>query len=394
MGNERFVAKRYWNILYMLLVTFAGTVVLFLMHGRYMDEIAVGLLADIVFLMLFWFVLEYNRSAGAISSNRQTTFHKIMVTYLLSWGVAFIGSCLPEYEKPMLAVPLLMTVSGTPDIAISTGVFINAMLCLALGSSMQELALYMFLALFGGMIAQGLKNSSYRLWCEMIVAAVSMILPAVFYYMAYREVQMSLLLISAIEGIVLVLLLHLFYERAVMYTAEEIPDMLDELLDDSYMLRRELKSFSKADYNHAVRVSTLSEKCAALVGADAKLCAAAGFYYRIGILEGESIAEGGIWIARRECFPEELIRIISEYNGEEALPSTIASAIVHMVDGLVKKIEVFDADMMSSDWNQNMVIYQTLNDFSAQGLYDKSGLSMNMFLKIREYLVKEETLVG
>ena len=40
-----------------------------------------------------------------------------------------------------------------------------------------------------------------------------------------------------------------------------------------------------------------------------------------------------------------------------------------------------------------MVIYQTLNEFSAQGLYDQSGLSMNMFLKIREYLVKEEALL-
>ena len=64
-----------------------------------------------------------------------------------------------------------------------------------------------------------------------------------------------------------------------------------------------------------------------------------------------------------------------------------------MVDGLIKKIEVFDSETMSSEWNQDMVIYQTLNDFSAQGLYDKSGLSMNMFLKIREYLVNKETLL-
>ena len=38
-----------------------------------------------------------------------------------------------------------------------------------------------------------------------------------------------------------------------------------------------------------------------------------------------------------------------------------------------------------------MVIYQTLNEYSASGIYDQSGLGMNMFLKIREYLVNEET---
>ena len=40
-----------------------------------------------------------------------------------------------------------------------------------------------------------------------------------------------------------------------------------------------------------------------------------------------------------------------------------------------------------------MVIYQTLNDFSAKGIYDRSGLGMNMFLKIREYLVNEKELL-
>ena len=41
-----------------------------------------------------------------------------------------------------------------------------------------------------------------------------------------------------------------------------------------------------------------------------------------------------------------------------------------------------------------MVIYQTLNEYSAAGLYDRSGLSMNMFLKIREYLVNEGGITG
>ena len=90
--------------------------------------------------------------------------------------------------------------------------------------------------------------------------------------------------------------------------------------------------------------------------------------------------ESGMRIAQNCCFPESVIRIINEYNGERELPTTIESAIVHMVDGLVKKFEVFDSRTMSSEWNQDMVIYQTLNEFSASGIYDRSGLGMNMFL--------------
>ena len=113
----------------------------------------------------------------------------------------------------------------------------------------------------------------------------------------------------------------------------------------------------------------------------------------ITVLEGAPLAKNGVKMAQRACFPEKVIRIIGEYNGEEALPSTIESAIVHMVDGLLKKLEVLDEDTVGSNWNQDMVIYQTLNEYSAAGLYDRSGLSMNMFLKIREYLVNEEALL-
>lgn len=76
------------------------------------------------------------------------------------------------------------------------------------------------------------------------------------------------------------------------------------------------------------------------------------------------------------------------------MPSTIESAIVQIVDRMIKKLEALEkTSKIASGWNKEMVIYQTLNEFSAQGLYDQSGLSMNMFLKIREYLVKEEALL-
>ena len=64
-----------------------------------------------------------------------------------------------------------------------------------------------------------------------------------------------------------------------------------------------------------------------------------------------------------------------------------------MTDALVSKFEVLDHTTLSSSWNRDMVIYQTLNDESASGIYDGSGLTMNQFLKIREFLSKEEELL-
>lgn len=391
--NDRFVAKRYVNIVLMLLVTLVGSAVISLMHGSYLDEVIIYLIVGASFMALFLFMLEHNRMQRAISSNRETTFRRILHGYIWAWGIVLLSSFLPEFLKPMLAVTFIMAAFGTQSIAMCTGMFLNAMLCLALGSTIQEMILYTLMTLFGCILSDAIENNAFHVWYKLITIALSTALPALFYYLAYREVNISLLFFGALEGILIVFLLHLFYLNAVTEKEAEVPDMIEDMLDDSYPLNREMKSFSKADYQHAKRVSCLSAKCASLVGADEKLCAVAGFYYRVGILEGDSIVGSGVRIAQRECFPEEIIRIISEYNGERELPSSIESAIVHMVDALIKKIEVFDSDTMSSGWNQDMVIYQTLNDFSAQGLYDKSGLSMNMFLKIREYLVNEEALL-
>lgn len=391
--NDRLVAKRFIKIVLMLLITLVSTAVLSFLHGRFMDEMVIYLAVDLVFFALFMFVLEQGRMQKKIAGNKETIFQRVLLGYLFVWVIAIAGSFLPEFLKPAILIPIFMVAFGTQKIAMYVGVFVNVILCLIVGKNPQELVLYCLMTLLGCMISEAFENRKLQFWYGLVVFFVCAILPYMFYYLTYREGATKLLLYGAVEGLVLLLFLLMFYPKIAARSQVEILDMLSDILDEAYPVSRELFNFSKADYEHAKRVSALAAKCACLVDANESVCAAAGFYYRIGILDGESIVDGGIHIAQRECFPEDVIRIISEYNGERELPSSTESAVVHMVDGLIKKLEVLDSQTMSSEWNQDMVIYQTLNDFSAQGLYDKSGLSMNMFLKIREYLVNEKALL-
>jgi len=66
--------------------------------------------------------------------------------------------------------------------------------------------------------------------------------------------------------------------------------------------------------------------------------------------------------------------------------------LVHMIDGLLIKLELLENEVGTSKWNREVLIYQTLNEFSSAGLYDNSGMSINAFLKVREWLAKEELL--
>ena len=164
------------------------------------------------------------------------------------------------------------------------------------------------------------------------------------------------------------------------------------ITDHEYSLLMDMKHYSLSEYDHALRVSYFSKRAARLIGKDENLCEAAGLYYRLGkIYDGE-----GTMNAVREMedrlFPEEVIRIVYEYEGIQRKPQTMESAIVQMVDAVVTRVESLDRDSMHNGWNQDMVVYQTLNDYSSKGMYDECGLSMNQYLAVRDLLLKEDIL--
>ena len=115
-------------------------------------------------------------------------------------------------------------------------------------------------------------------------------------------------------------------------------------------------------------------------------------YYRLGVMEGEPVVKNGVRMAVDYCFPTDVIQILAEYQALEKKPSTVESAIVHMCDSVITKLEVMDSDDFTTDWNQSMVIYQTLNELSAKGLYDESGMGMNQYLRIRDFLAEKDLL--
>ena len=390
--KERVVGKRLINVFLMLFITVVAVGIIGYSRMVWLDQMLAIFVVSIVFFVLFLFVLEHHRAKRTISNNYETDFRKVLKGYLIASIAAVACSFLPEFLRPVIVIPLCMIVYSNQGIALSVGIFWNAILALTVGLHVQELVLYCLMTLFGAMLAEAMEYGRI-LWYNLIIFCPSVMMPGLFYYLTYQEVRTSLFLIGAIEGAVICGFITLFFKNLVDERDAEVSTLLDDMIDNSFFMVHELSRFSKKDYNHARRVSELAAKCAEVVGADKKICRAAGFYYRIGIIDGEPIRESGIRIAQEQCFPEEVIRIISEYNDEENPPSTVESAIIHMVDGVIKKMEVLDQTTMSSEWNQDMVIYQTLNEFSAKGLYDKAGISMNMFLKIREYLVKEGDLL-
>lgn len=392
--KDRMNLKRIISLVFIFFVTCGYTAGVCLYRKLWLDEGILLFVLTLMFYALFLFSLEQNRIRRKLAGNSRSSFGKVVIGYTLSALVMTAGFFLPEFIRPVLPAVVCMVSFTNLELAVCANLFFCTIFCLGFQTSTYEMVLYCFFVLFGCMIADAMEEKKNTFWYYIILLCVSLLLPGMFYYLNYLEAAPELFLYGAIEGVLLDYLLLTIQKRVVSYRKKEIERKYQKMSEDSYPLRTALKQFSKAEYEHAGRVGELAARCAATIGANDRVCAIAGFFYRIGVIEGENLAESGLQIAERECFPEDICRIISEYNGELKLPSTPESAIVHMVDGLVKKMEVLkNRKNLESQWNQDMVIYQTLNEFSASGIYDQSGLSMNRFLQIREYLVKEENIL-
>ena len=393
--TNRFSLMRLTYVVIMAAIFVIGTVALAYFSNMLYDQLLCICCLDVCYFLIFILYLIHNRLNNLLPEKTYVSYAKICIITFLNW-VIFIICMLyaTDFFAPVMLFTLLGSVVLSDGLNIISGCYFVILLSIAQNFNIYIMICYILLVIFGCLIASFMngKDSMERLCAFVLIMALNAFIPIIFYYFSFLEINVELLYSGLIEGIIICIISGVV-NPLFLKTIKQTNDFIyDELLDEDYDLCVDIRRYSYIEYQHAKRVSRLSKLCASKIGANEKLCLAAGFYYRIGKMEGEPMIDNAIKLANDHCFPTDLITILSEYGGIMALPSSKESAIVHMVDSVVTKVELFDADAMTSSWNQNMVIYQTINELSQKGLYDESGLSMNQFLIIRECLAKEDIL--
>lgn len=342
--------------------------------------------------MLLFFELESERKDNRLSHNRKTTFIRVAVGYFVCCILIVGFSFLPIYFKPVMVIPIIMFSVGNDMIALMVGLFLDILLSMVLGGDYYELIGYCLITLMGAVVAKAIRNAAMRKWLCILIFCLNFIIPGIFYYWTYKEMEHSLYLYGALNGILTVIIAVICGKYVRPDVEKEVENRLVDIITNEFSQVQEVKKYSTKEYEHADKVSGICFHYAKWLGLNSNLCAAAGFYYRLGKWLGEPHVKNGVEKAEELCFPEALIQILAEYYGEEEKISTPESALVQIVDAVIMKMEYLKEDVGNSQWNNEIIIYQIINEYSASGLYDTCGLSMNHFLKIREFLVKEEML--
>lgn len=392
MKEQKLSIYRVFPVIGMFLAILVASGILCFMNNKEIDEILCVVFVIVGFIPIIVFEMAYERHLGQLGNNIQTTYGRLALGFFYC-SVLLIGlSFMPEYFRPVILIPLVMTAFSNESMAIITALLFNCILTMTTSGSFFEMLSYTILVIIGALFTKALKENEYRIYVAGIYVCSGILFPNIFFYLANQEMVLSNLLFSLLNGIIITVYAVFVFPKNVKETEEEVLHRYERFLEENYIQVRAVKNYSWVEYAHAKKVSDIAYKYAKRLGFQTELARVAGFYYRIGRWEGEPVVENAIKKAQELCFPQELINIISEYNGEQKLPSTPESALVHIIDALIIKLELLESEVGTSQWNREVLIHQTLNEFSTAGLYDNSGLSINAFIKIREWLTKEELL--
>ena len=385
MKEDRFSPKRMIRMLGILISVAIYSVFLAIICKFTIDRVLVLVFINALYLPLLIAVIEMERIRGHLNRNEKSDFHQLFLCFLAA-AACYVGFFfMPAYMAPVMIPVMILSCGGNELIGILDGIYFNTLLCMCSSGSFYEYAAYTMLTVLSGILLMVISQKKYKIYGCIMTVALSFAVPSIFYYISSFEINYHQYLSAGCSMILTAVFSYFFADRLYYYTKHEKERTLAEIIAENFPLVQEIKNYSEIDYAHARKVSSVAEECAKELGADDKTVAAAGFYYRIGKLEGEPFVENGVRLAEINCFPKNVVKILSEYNGELNAISSIESAIVHIVDSIVTKFELLDKETVKNSWNHDIIIYQTLNEKSAAGLYDEANLGMNQFIKIREF---------
>lgn len=393
--TNRFSSIRVGYSAGMALIFIVANTLMCLFNSVLIDKYICVVAINACFFALFLLLIIRKRREGTLPEFNYTTYGKITFIVLLCWIITFLFALLtPDFFAPFIIIPVICSTVFDDSLINSFSLYLVIISAICLDYNIFMVLCYLTMVAFGEVLAHFLKTKEgiEKFYSLIIIFAVTTLISIIFYYFSYLEISISIFAFAVVEGLIAAVVSVVIVPLYAKYVAVAQVERYDELLNPDFGLVQDIRKFSFIEYTHASRVSILSRKCAEAINANASLAACGGFYYRLGKIEGEPMIDNALKIANDYCFPADVIQILAEYGAIVYLPSTRESAIVHMVDSVVTKVELFDADAMSSTWNQNMVIYQTINELSQKGYYDNSGLTMNQYLVIREILANEDIL--
>lgn len=393
--GEKYISTR--RIAFLILILALNIVAVFLLSiiNGLLPDIAIFVsILSIVFMIVFFLELRTFRLLGRLNYDG-TSYKKIFISYAISIVLMVIGGFLPDYFFPSAIIAIVLTSIMDLRLSFPAGIFIIIIFSIISGVGSFAFCNAVFVFVIAALLCDYRKEDGFSYYLMIILFLLQMTSPLIFYYLAHASYEKNFFLFGSIEAAADCFVLYFAFSHLQKMDVEEERTAYEDILDDNFSLVQDIKHFSMAEFLHARRVEKAARGCAHIIHSDEYTLAAAGFYYRLGKIYGVPESENAVKSAVNHCFPNSVIDIISKYGLKDYLPSTKEEAIVHISNEVITRFELLDSekkDTFSNGWNQSIMVIQLLNELSSKGIYDESTLSINEFLRIRDFLADNDLM--
>lgn len=365
-----------------------------LQNRMLLDEAIILVLINIMVLIVFIVLLLRRRLSGT-EIYRGTSYHRLFIIFIVAWLLTILFVKLPNFFAPVMILGVLLTAFMPATLSMGFCVYFNTIMCMLGGLGTYCFYCYGIMLVLGVWLADYMKeNETKNIYLiHALLFVVAFFVPVLFSYLSVFDLTNKSLIYALISAVATTLFIFVAFRPMRQWVKKERHLSYETILDEQNPILQDIKSLVPLEYKHAKTVAFASKLCAKAIGVNENIAEAGGLYYHAFNIQKDGSKDEFLKKMVDRCFPHEIIVIMMEHTFENSKPQSKESAIIHMTDALVTKLEAIKEADFSSEWNYNMLVYQTLNELSSLGVYDESGISMNEFLRIRECLAKEVQLV-
>ena len=333
----------------------------------------------------FLFAFEYDYITNDVVNNIHFEISKLVIIF-----GALLAICAPLmlFKIPCnlsLAVTLMLSSMLPFYTGMELSLFLFVYTAIFYEYTAYETAIYLSLMLMGLLFAKSIKNDKNRQILIFVIFGIIFVMLYLLQVVNGKATDYKLLVNNSVVAIINILVMQLGYYLMKKFGKRDIPLAAETILSENFPLVLLMKNTSRIKFNHARKVALLSSKLARLINIDVELCMTGGFYYALCDNDEDDPIEFACSLGRKNALPPQIINIISEYKGLKKPIRTKEGAVIEIVDQMLNILPKLE----ESDIPRQIVLISILNDISTSGIIDESGLSMNSFIKIRDYLVKE-----
>ncbi|MCR5784282.1 MAG: HDIG domain-containing protein [Eubacterium sp.] len=358
-------------------------------NPSYIEYYGFAVIGIICFLLvLYIFIFEQQRH-----DLYDIVYRSYKSFFLMSLLCALIMACsivFPMYTEPVMICCIICGIIFEPYTGMVFGLCFGIIYAINTGIEINGIMFICLSVMAGAMISSSIKVNTYKklYWAYVVIMAYYVSVGALLYFLENNEINYMFITYSVSSALLQCVILFAFITVYNKYILEAERFRIGIILDKNYDLQNIMRDFDKDYYNHSLYVAKVCKLMAEEIGADVDVATCTGLYYHIGDMnDSEGSYKSAVKIALEYKFPASVIHNLYEIGAKYRFPSNGESLIAYITDNVFGELDEKRANNIPIG-DYEIYIHQYTNQISRSGVMDKSGISMNQFLKIREILVR------